>query len=120
MTEPTRSADCLFCKMIAGAIPIKKVYEDAEVLAFHDIKPQAPVHVLVIPKRHVTTLNDFTDEDMALAGKLVLAGTRVAAKLGIAESGYRLVSNCNADGGQLIWHVHLHVFGGRRMHWPPG
>lgn len=114
------SDDCLFCKMVAGSVPIKKVYEDADVLAFHDIQPQAPAHALVIPKKHVTTVNDLTDADAALAGKLLLAAQKVAASLGIAESGYRLLCNVNADGGQLVWHVHLHVLGGRRMKWPPG
>ena len=114
------TTDCLFCKMVAGTIPPNKVYEDAEVLAFRDIKPQAPVHVLIIPKRHLATLNDFTDADTALVGKLVLTGKRLAAELDIAESGYRLVNNCNADGGQTVGHVHLHLLGGRAMHWPPG
>jgi histidine triad (HIT) family protein len=112
--------NCLFCKMVSGDIQPRKVYEDAEVLAFHDIQPQAPVHVLVIPKKHVTTVNDFSDTDAALAGKVLLAGKRVASELGIAESGYRLVTNCNDEGGQLVRHMHLHVLGGRQMTWPPG
>lgn len=114
------TADCLFCKIVSGAIQPDKVYEDADVLAFRDVNPQAPVHVLVIPKRHVTTLNDLTDADTALAGKLLLAAQRIAAQLGIADTGYRVVNNCNADGGQSVWHIHLHVLGGRRMQWPPG
>lgn len=114
------TADCLFCRMVSGAIQPDKVYEDVDVLAFKDIHPQAPVHVLVIPKRHITTLNDLTDADVTLVGKLVLTGKKIAAQLGIAESGYRLVANCNADAGQSVWHVHLHVLGGRRMQWPPG
>jgi len=112
--------NCLFCKMVSGAIQPKKVYEDHDVLAFHDIQPQAPTHVLVIPKKHITTVNDFSDADATLIGKVVLAGKRVATELGIADSGYRLVTNCNAEGGQLVWHMHLHVLGGRQMTWPPG
>jgi len=112
--------NCLFCKMVSGEIQPKKVYEDADVLAFHDINPRAPVHVLVIPKKHFATVNDFTDADTALVGKVMLAGQKVAAQLGIADSGYRLVANCNGAGGQLVWHMHLHVLGGRQMTWPPG
>jgi histidine triad (HIT) family protein len=114
------SADCLFCKMVSGAIQPDKVYEDADVLAFRDINPKAPVHVLVVPKRHVSTLNDLSDADAALAGKLLLAGQKVAKQLGVADSGYRIVNNCNGEGGQVVWHVHMHVLGGRQMHWPPG
>jgi histidine triad (HIT) family protein len=116
----TGNEDCLFCKMVSGAIQAKKVYEDADVLAFHDINPRAPVHVLVIPKKHFSTINDFTDADATLIGKLILAAKKVAAELGIADSGYRLIANTNAGGGQVIWHVHLHVLGGRQMTWPPG
>jgi histidine triad (HIT) family protein len=114
------TADCLFCKMVSGAIQPNKVYEDADVLAFKDLHPQAPVHALVVPKRHISVLNDLTDADTTLVGKLVLAGKKVASQLGIAESGYRLVANCNADAGQSVWHIHLHVLGGRHMQWPPG
>jgi histidine triad (HIT) family protein len=114
------AADCLFCKMVTGAIQPNKVYEDAEVLAFKDINPQAPVHVLVIPKRHIATTNDLTETDAALIGKLVLVAQKIAAQLNVAEAGYRLVNNCNADAGQTVWHLHLHILGGRRMNWPPG
>jgi histidine triad (HIT) family protein len=96
------------------------VYEDAEVLAFHDIRPRAPVHVLVIPKRHIPTAGDLTDTDVMLAGRLLLVARNVAAELGIAASGYRLVNNCGGDAGQTVWHLHLHVLGGRPMGWPPG
>ncbi len=112
--------DCLFCKMVSGAIQPKTVYEDDDILAFHDINPRAPVHVLVIPKKHFSTVNDFQSSDAALVGKVVLGGQQVAAKLGLADSGYRLVLNTNSDGGQLVRHVHLHVLGGRQMTWPPG
>lgn len=114
------AADCLFCKMVAGTIAPAKVYEDDQVLAFKDINPQAPVHVLIIPKRHIATLNDLNDADAALFGKLALTAKKLAAQLNIAESGYRLVNNCNADAGQSVWHIHMHLLGGRHMAWPPG
>jgi histidine triad (HIT) family protein len=114
------ATDCLFCKMVAGVIQPNKVYEDTEILAFKDINPQAPVHVLVVPKRHIASANDLTDADAALVGKLFLAGRKIASDLGVAESGYRLVNNCGADGGQSVGHLHLHVLGGRQMNWPPG
>jgi histidine triad (HIT) family protein len=114
------TADCLFCKMVSGAIQPNKVYEDGEILAFKDINPQAPVHILVIPKRHLATTNDLTDADAALIGKLFLAGKKIAHGLDIAEAGYRIVNNCNADAGQTVWHLHLHLLGGRQMSWPPG
>lgn len=113
-------SDCLFCKIVAGDIPADKVYEDQEVLAFRDIKPQAPIHVLVIPKRHIATINDLTPEDAGLVGHLYLTAKRIAADLGVAESGYRTVMNCNRDSGQDVFHIHLHVLAGRRMQWPPG
>ena len=113
-------ADCLFCKMVTGSIKPDKVYEDSDVLAFKDINPQAPLHVLVVPKKHISTLNDVGREDEALMGKLYLAATRVARDAGVADSGYRTVINCNADAGQSVYHVHLHVLGGRLMRWPPG
>lgn len=112
--------DCLFCKIVAGEIKADKIYEDAEVYAFRDIHPQAPLHVLVVPKRHIATINDLTAQDDALVGKLFLAAQRVAKAQGVAQSGYRTVMNCNADAGQSVWHLHLHVLGGRRMGWPPG
>lgn len=112
--------DCLFCKMIAGQIQPKVVYEDADVLAFRDINPQAPTHVLVVPKRHIPTLNDLGSEHAELIGKLYLAAQRIAQQEGIAERGYRTVMNCNAEAGQSVFHIHLHLLGGRPMHWPPG
>jgi len=112
--------DCIFCKMVSGEIRPRVAYEDDEVFAFHDVNPQAPVHVLVIPRRHVATLNDASDEDAALLGRLVLAARRLASELGVNESGYRTVINCNADAGQSVFHVHLHLLGGRPMDWPPG
>jgi histidine triad (HIT) family protein len=114
------SADCLFCKMVSGVIKPATVHEDDDILAFRDINPQAPVHVLVIPKRHIATLNDLDPGHAALVGKMVLAARKIAHDLGIADSGYRTVMNCNRDAGQSVWHVHLHLLGGRVMGWPPG
>lgn len=112
--------DCLFCKMVSGEIQPDTVYEDDQVLAFRDIHPQAPTHVLVVPKRHIATLNDLTEGDAELVGRLFLAARRIAAQEGIAERGYRTLINCNAEAGQSVFHVHLHVLGGRPMGWPPG
>ena len=114
------TTECLFCKMVSGQIKPNTVYEDDDVLAFKDINPQAPVHVLVIPKKHTATLNDLKPGDAALVGKLLMTAARIAKDSGIAESGYRAVLNCNADAGQSVFHVHLHLLGGRVMHWPPG
>lgn len=112
--------DCLFCKMVAGEIQPKVVHEDADVLAFRDINPQAPTHVLVVPKRHISTLNDLTPEDAELVGKLYLAARHIAQQEGVAERGYRTLMNCNAEAGQSVFHIHLHLLGGRPMGWPPG
>jgi histidine triad (HIT) family protein len=112
--------DCLFCKMVSGEIAPDKVFESDDVLAFRDINPQAPTHVLVVPKRHVATLNDLDDESAGLVGKMVLAAAEVARREGFAEQGYRTIMNCNADGGQTVFHIHLHLLGGRVMGWPPG
>ena len=113
-------SDCLFCKMVAGEIQPDVVFEDDDVLVFRDVNPQAPVHVLVIPKTHIATTNDITPEHAGLVGKLTLAAQRVAADEGIAEAGYRMVMNCNPGAGQSVYHLHLHVLGGRPMSWPPG
>lgn len=113
-------SDCLFCKMVAGTIKPDVVYEDDAVLAFRDINPQAPTHVLVVPKRHISTINDLTGEDAELVGRLYLGAKKVAEQEGIAAEGYRTVMNCNAAAGQTVFHLHLHVLGGRNMHWPPG
>lgn len=112
--------DCLFCKMIKGVIKPDTVYEDDVVLAFRDINPQAPTHALVVPKRHVATLNDLQPGDAELVGRMYLAAATVARQEGFADAGYRTVMNCNAAGGQTVFHIHLHVLGGRTMHWPPG
>ena len=113
-------SDCLFCKMASGEIQPDVVYEDDEVLAFRDINPQAPTHVLVIPKVHIATLNDLEPEHAPLMGKLFLAARKVAEQEGVAERGYRTLINCNAEAGQTVFHIHLHVLGGRPMGWPPG
>jgi histidine triad (HIT) family protein len=113
-------SDCLFCKIVEGKIPSKKVYEDEEVVAFDDIQPQAPVHVLVIPKKHVATLNDLAPEDDAVTGKLLRVAAKIAKERGIAERGWRATVNVNRDAHQLVFHVHLHLMGGRAFTWPPG
>lgn len=112
--------DCLFCKMACGEITPDIVYQDDDVLAFRDINPQAPTHVLVIPRRHISTTNDISTDDVELVGRLSLAAAKIAEQLGIAASGYRTVMNCNAGAGQTVFHIHLHVLGGRAMQWPPG
>ena len=112
--------DCLFCKMVAGEIQPDVVFEDDDVLAFRDVNPQAPVHVLVIPKSHIATTNELTPEHAGLVGKMVLAARQIAADEGIAEPGYRMVMNCNPEAGQSVYHIHLHMLGGRPMGWPPG
>ena len=113
-------ADCLFCKMVSGEILPDVVFEDDDVLAFRDVNPQAPLHVLVIPKIHISTVNDLTPEHAGLVGKMHLAARQIAADEGVAEPGYRMVMNCNAGAGQSVFHIHLHVLGGRPMRWPPG
>jgi len=113
-------SDCLFCKIARGEIPSKKIYEDGEMLAFHDIGPKAPVHFLVIPKKHIASLYELGAEDTALVGRLVFKAQELAKSLGCAERGARFVFNCKADGGQTVEHLHLHVLGGRAMGWPPG
>ncbi len=112
--------DCIFCKIAAGEIPAERVYEDDAVVGFRDLSPQAPTHVLVIPRRHIATLNDLQPEDGAVMGRLFLAAKEIAAREGFAETGYRTVVNCNEAGGQTVFHIHLHLLGGRMMHWPPG
>jgi histidine triad (HIT) family protein len=112
--------DCIFCKIVEGDIPAEKVYEDDEIVAFSDIDPQAPVHVLVIPKRHIPNISEITTGDADLVGRLIAVGNRIAREKEIAGKGYRLVINSGPDGGQAVDHIHLHVLGGRKMTWPPG
>jgi histidine triad (HIT) family protein len=113
-------SDTIFSKIIRREIPAKIVFEDADVLGFCDVAPQAPQHVLFIPKRAIATLNDATDQDAVLLGKLLLAASAYAKSQGFAEQGYRVVMNCNADAGQSVFHIHLHLLGGRKLAWPPG
>jgi len=113
-------SDCLFCKMVSGEIEPDTVYEDDEVMAFRDISPQAPTHVLVIPKQHIATLNDLDSDNAAVLGKMAFVASQLAKQEGFAEQGYRTVMNCNADGGQAVFHIHLHLLGGRPLGWPPG
>ena len=111
---------CLFCKIVDGEIPSQKVYEDNELLAFKDINPAAPHHVLVIPKKHISTMNDTTVEDQLMLGKMMLVAKDIAVQEGVNESGYRLALNTNSEGGQAVYHIHLHLLAGRQMAWPPG
>ncbi|NIM05206.1 MAG: HIT domain-containing protein [Armatimonadetes bacterium] len=112
--------DCIFCKVASGEIDSKKVYEDSDIVAFHDINKKAPVHILIIPREHIPSLLDMDTEKQALLGQMNSIAIRLAKEHGVAESGFRLVLNCNQDAGQSIDHVHLHLLGGRPMGWPPG
>ena len=113
-------SDCLFCRVVAGEIPAKVVFQDEHLVAFQDINPQAPMHVLVVPKKHVATLNDLTAAEDDLVGAMVRTAAKVAKERGHDGPGYRTVFNCNAQAGQTVFHIHLHVLGGRVMSWPPG
>ena len=113
-------SDCLFCKMVAGDIKPDVVFEDDAVLAFRDVNPQAPTHVLVVPKQHIATTNDLDATSADVVGKMYLAAKQIAADEGIADPGYRMVMNCNPGAGQSVYHIHLHLLGGRPMGWPPG
>lgn len=112
--------DCLFCKIIAGEIPAKVIHQDDKVIAFEDIHPQAPHHKLVIPKKHIATVNDLQQDDNELIGHMIQTAKKLANEFNIAEEGYRLVMNCNAGAGQTVFHIHIHLLGGRHMTWPPG
>jgi histidine triad (HIT) family protein len=112
--------DCLFCKIIAGEIPGAIVHQDETMIAFRDINPQAPLHVLIVPRRHIATLNDLSVEDDALVGAMVRRAAAIAKEHGYDERGYRTVFNTQRDAGQTVFHIHLHVLGGRGLHWPPG
>ena len=111
---------CLFCRIIAGEIPSSKVFEDADLFAFNDINPQAPLHVLIVPKKHIATTNDLTAADEALVGKLVRRAAAIAKEKGFDQRGYRTLLNCNAEAGQTVFHIHLHLLAGRHLGWPPG
>lgn len=112
--------DCLFCKIASGDVSADTVLETDTLVAFRDINPQAPTHVLIIPRRHVATINDLEERDREMIGELCLAAQKIAAEEGIADDGYRIVMNCNRGAGQSVFHIHLHVLGGRVMAWPPG
>lgn len=113
-------SDCLFCKIAQGDIPATLVYEDELVVAFNDIEPKAPQHILIIPRKHIPTTLDLSQADGELIGHIHLVAAKIARQLGFAEEGFRLVNNCNRAGGQVVWHLHFHLLGGRQMGWPPG
>ncbi|NLM35825.1 MAG: histidine triad nucleotide-binding protein [Clostridiales bacterium] len=113
-------ADCIFCKIIKGEIPSEKVYENENVIAFKDINPAAPVHILIIPRKHISSINDIEEMDSNIIGEIFLAAKEIARQLGIAEDGYRVVSNCGEKAGQTVMHLHYHLIGGRSLTWPPG
>jgi len=113
-------SDCVFCKIVAGEIPARVLFEDDQVLAFEDLHPQAPQHLLVIPKKHIATLNELTAEDAPVIGHMARVAAQIARDRGFSDDGYRTVMNCNEQGGQTVYHIHMHVLGGRAMTWPPG
>lgn len=112
--------DCIFCKIANGEIPTNKVYEDDDIVAFYDLEPQAPVHILIIPKNHITSANDITCKNSNIVAHIFEAIPQITAKLNIGESGYRVINNCGENGGQTVKHMHFHLLGGRSMEWPPG
>ncbi|WP_163194270.1 histidine triad nucleotide-binding protein [Clostridium thermarum] len=111
---------CIFCKIASGEIPAEKVFESANVLAFKDINPGAPVHILIIPKKHIASVNDIEDQDVNIIGEIFIAAKKIASSLGVAEDGYRVVTNCGENAGQTVQHLHYHLLGGRSLKWPPG
>jgi histidine triad (HIT) family protein len=119
MVETTQTS-CIFCRIVAGEIPAQEVHRDAEILGFRDVNPQAPHHILLIPRRHISSVAELEDGDRELAGRLLLAAREVARREGLETPGYRLVVNHGADGGQSVHHLHLHLLGGRSLEWPPG
>ena len=112
--------DCLFCKIIQGEIPSAKVYEDETVYAFLDIDPQAPTHIILVPKEHIASANELNDENAGIVGHIFAVAAKLAADRGFAENGYRIVNNCGRDGGQTVGHLHFHLLAGRNLGWPPG
>jgi histidine triad (HIT) family protein len=112
--------DCIFCKIVNQELPATLIYEDENVIAFDDLYPRAPLHKLIIPRKHIATLNELTKDDIVVAGQLLHTAQHLAKKLGIAEEGYRVVMNTNANAGQAVFHIHLHLLGGRALSWPPG
>lgn len=123
LTRPASEAmsdDCLFCKIVAGEIPSTEIYSDDEFYGFKDINPAAPHHVLIVPRKHLATITDASSEDEGLLGRLLLRGNEVARRLGVVDGGFRYVINCGDHGGQTVYHLHLHLVGGRPLSWPPG
>lgn len=112
--------NCLFCKIINGEITATKIYENEHIIAFNDIDPKAPVHILVIPKKHIRSINELNSSDINLAGEIILAAKKIAKDQGVDSKGFRVVFNTNDDGGQTVYHIHMHIMGGRQMQWPPG
>lgn len=112
--------DCIFCKISQGEIPAKILFQDDQVVAFADVNPQAPIHHIIIPRRHIATLNDLNESDLPLLGHMIHTAQSLAKEENIAQEGYRIVMNCNGAGGQTVFHIHLHLLGGRMMTWPPG
>ncbi len=115
-----QKTNCIFCQIVGGKLQANIVYETENIIAFKDIRPKAPVHVLIIPKKHIPTLNEITSDDRELIGNLFLAAQKIAADFGLSKTGYRTVFNCNRDAGQEVFHIHLHLLGGRKLGWPPG
>jgi histidine triad (HIT) family protein len=113
-------SNCIFCKIVKGEIPCKKIYEDDDMLAFHDVNPQAPVHFLIVPKKHITNIMELEADDSSLLGKILYKAQELAKELGCGEKGARFVINCKDDGGQTVDHLHIHILGGRQLDWPPG
>lgn len=111
---------CIFCNIVSRELPSETIYEDDQVVAFKDLHPKAPHHLLIIPRKHIETLNDVPEEDTKLLGHMMQTAKKLAKQLNISENGYRVLMNCNKDAGQLVFHIHLHLLGGRTMHWPPG
>ena len=111
---------CLFCNIAQGKASSEVVFQNDRIIAFRDINPQAPVHILIIPRKHISTINDITPEDKDVLGEIFIVAKKLAKSENLSEGGYRLVFNCNQDGGQAVYHIHLHLLGGRKMNWPPG
>lgn len=112
--------DCLFCKIVAGDIPSTKVYEDDKVYAFNDIEPQTPTHIIIVPKMHISSSNELTDDNAEVIGHIFTVAAKIAKEKGFAEKGWRIVNNCGEDGGQTVGHIHFHLLAGRNLGWPPG
>ncbi len=113
-------SDCLFCKIVAGEIPATIHYDDEKLIVFEDIDPKAPHHLLIVPKKHIRSAVELTEQDNELVGHIYQVAAKVATDMGFADAGFRVVNNCNEDGGQVVWHIHFHLLGGRKLTWPPG